>query len=779
MSFGFGLTLPQVLSQDATAHERSYGTPVDTVAEMRALVAADRADNQWRALNDKDSFYEFEPASVTADDGDEFLKPDDVVGAGRWEKRTGGAMAPVASVFGRLGAVVAAASDYNASQVDNDSGVVGVFVDDALDTLDAGKVNRAGDQELTGNWDTGAFTITTLGIQARAATSLAINSQDGTAAFTISDGLTVVNQNGRPSGDNSIDWGADGQAFAKVRTLTLQPSTGNALIIREAAGAEQMRFLSGGGIRVNGDRAFAFGPADDAVMMWDTFQTNPHFTLGVDSTTNLFIITDQDRIGTLDLGIGAKSNPHLVLHDGSLTPTNHSFLTQIGASFIIENRVAAGEVRIVGGTGGVKLEHDGTVKLRINSSGVGLMGSTPTAAGVTIAQIAGSEPINNTTGLDSFKLGWESRLWAGSAVTRTGWIRTEDVSGTDDQLQFVFSSDDNGGSENDFLLLRRSAAGNVAIRPASSESMLLQREDGTTILTFASSTTTVTDTFTWADNKRVELGTGGDYGWEYETANQTNNTLLWGTQGAEGNTVVLTDKARLTLDHAVGTPATPTFRFHDGSVTAGNFGSIAHTGTFFDITTNAGNMRFIAADAASKMEIRTTTILVRASIAPASNGNLDVGNDVDGFGRGFFEQIQASRTFSLTLEDEAAGVGLTLNAAGIVINEGGVDKDFRVESSGVASMLTVDGGLNRVGIGIGGAGQLGKLHIDQPSLTGAIPVLHLDQADLSEEFIEFAAAIGVGNPIEAVAAKALTHTHFIRIDVVGVGHLYFGAGTIA
>lgn len=42
----------------------------------------------------------------------------------------------VTSVHGRTGAVVSAASDYDASQVDNDSGVSGAFVSDALDTLD-------------------------------------------------------------------------------------------------------------------------------------------------------------------------------------------------------------------------------------------------------------------------------------------------------------------------------------------------------------------------------------------------------------------------------------------------------------------------------------------------------------------------------------------------------------------------------------------------------------------------------------------------------------------
>ena len=42
----------------------------------------------------------------------------------------------VTSVYARTGAVVAAASDYDASQGDNDSDVTGAFVDDALDTLD-------------------------------------------------------------------------------------------------------------------------------------------------------------------------------------------------------------------------------------------------------------------------------------------------------------------------------------------------------------------------------------------------------------------------------------------------------------------------------------------------------------------------------------------------------------------------------------------------------------------------------------------------------------------
>lgn len=49
---------------------------------------------------------------------------------------TGAEVNAVDSVFGRTGAVVAVAGDYAASEIDNDSGVVGAQVSDALDQLD-------------------------------------------------------------------------------------------------------------------------------------------------------------------------------------------------------------------------------------------------------------------------------------------------------------------------------------------------------------------------------------------------------------------------------------------------------------------------------------------------------------------------------------------------------------------------------------------------------------------------------------------------------------------
>jgi len=91
------------------------------------------------------------------------------------------------------------------------------------------------------------------------------------------------------------------------------------------------------------------------------------------------------------------------------------------------------------------------------------------------------------------------------------------------------------------------------------------------------------------------------------------------------------------------------------------------------------------------------------------------------------------------------------------------------------------------GIGLDTAGNFGiatifptaQLHVDQDSTTAAEPVLLLDQADVSEEMIEFATTIGVGNAIEAVGAKTLTTTHFIKVTLPGALTRYLEVGTIA
>jgi len=72
-----------------------------------------------------------------------------------------------------------------------------------------------------------------------------------------------------------------------------------------------------------------------------------------------------------------------------------------------------------------------------------------------------------------------------------------------------------------------------------------------------------------------------------------------------------------------------------------------------------------------------------------------------------------------------------------------------------------------------------EAHINQSNNAGAIPVLTLTQADVDQDMIEFACTVGVGNAIEAVGAKTLTTTHFIKVTITGVGTRYIPVGTIA
>ena len=166
----------------------------------------------------------------------------------------------------------------------------------------------------------------------------------------------------------------------------------------------------------------------------------------------------------------------------------------------------------------------------------------------------------------------------------------------------------------------------------------------------------------------------------------------------------------------------------------------------------------------------------------------------------------------------------------VVINEGGADIDFRVESDDNTHMLFLDGGNNRIGIGMDtplsqlhmqkaggcefrlsdsnqtsiiktversgtsdlafltatsstrmtilGGGNVGigetvptaKLHIDQSSASGAGPVLRLDQGDEDESFIDF---IGTSASDDAANISSDTTSDSakfgaIRVEINGV-----------
>jgi hypothetical protein len=158
------------------------------------------------------------------------------------------------------------------------------------------------------------------------------------------------------------------------------------------------------------------------------------------------------------------------------------------------------------------------------------------------------------------------------------------------------------------------------------------------------------------------------------------------------------------------------------------------------------------------------TNTTRAALRLNNKTTLDM---VDGFGVTILFQVEDSGFGPGNIGQigtERAGSDSIFDMFFTTVN-GGLTEHMRIQGSG------------RVGIGTAVPGA--RLHVDQSSTIGAIPVLYLDQADISEEMIEFDTTIGVGNAIEAVGAKTLTTTHFIKVTLPGPLTRYIPAGTIA
>jgi hypothetical protein len=135
-------------------------------------------------------------------------------------------------------------------------------------------------------------------------------------------------------------------------------------------------------------------------------------------------------------------------------------------------------------------------------------------------------------------------------------------------------------------------------------------------------------------------------------------------------------------------------------------------------------------------------------------------------------------TFALTNPtDSDRGFACINNSGDVTFGSNSSIRDFIITTDSTEAIFLA-AATQRVRMGGSGAPN-GRLEVSQNSTTAAIPTLELEQADLSEEFINFVTTIGVGNPTEAVGAKVLTTTHFIRIQIDGVGYRYIPVGTIA
>ena len=93
---------------------------------------------------------------------------------------------------------------------------------------------------------------------------------------------------------------------------------------------------------------------------------------------------------------------------------------------------------------------------------------------------------------------------------------------------------------------------------------------------------------------------------------------------------------------------------------------------------------------------------------------------------------------------------------------------FRVfRSNGGGEAFSVNESTGNMIIGAASTFTAGRLHVSQPSLTGAVPVLYLDQADLSEEFIRFDATDAAGNAVDSAHTPATGIVGYVRVNING------------
>lgn len=122
-------------------------------------------------------------------------------------------------------------------------------------------------------------------------------------------------------------------------------------------------------------------------------------------------------------------------------------------------------------------------------------------------------------------------------------------------------------------------------------------------------------------------------------------------------------------------------------------------------------------------------------------------------------------TYAVGAGENVAGVGTNTADPLVFFTTNLTSERMRLAAGGILSLGTT--------------AATGQLVVDQASTTAAIPVLSLEQRDIDQDWFEFDTTIGVGNATEAVGAKVLTTTHFLKVEITGVGARYIPVGTIA
>ena len=150
----------------------------------------------------------------------------------------------VDSVFGRTGAVVAAASDYDASQVDNDSNILGATVDVALNNLDNAALQMIRTTAFTLPTVFGDITLDLIDIETDSAI---IDGEAGTPDRVTLEvaGVYEINYHFEVGPSSDTGSGARIEARVRVNDTTVLPGSAQYTTIHDDSSLESQDHVDG------------------------------------------------------------------------------------------------------------------------------------------------------------------------------------------------------------------------------------------------------------------------------------------------------------------------------------------------------------------------------------------------------------------------------------------------------------------------------------------------------------------------------------------------------
>lgn len=720
------IAAPFPISGSAFAPFVARGPAVQTTTALAAVPVGERQDKQLRFVEDETNDYHFDQQSAAVESLPDIVEPD--AGSGRWLRVTpaGGVPASHAASHSEnasdeifvenLGAISVVITD--ALMPDGTGGLVFGAPAPAAHAL--GGAQHTADTLANLN---GKITDATL------VDSSTVMLLDGTQAMT----GTMTTQDVIPDGDGTRTYGSDAAGILTVITRNLRADTGQTFTIRDAAAVNSILIFPTGGIRFdqnmtldpNGVRSFgtttnsllnmftrniraddgenlaikrtddvswatvqngdvtnigigtrfindvtlSFGNTDNAKIRWDTTQTNPHLILGVDTTTNVIVITGQDRIGTLNFGLGLFGTPALIVHDGSLGAGNWGAFQHNSADFVITSNAgailldpASNVISLGGATGTVSFGSDSLALAIVRTRSV-----RPDSGSLLIEDATGFNVITIAdSGAITFAPNGDIVLDPGTNIVSLGGLtNTISLASGTVALANVFTRIVQADSGQSLLINRGNGANWVEIINAGNATFFINTG--------------------MADNFNFFWGTSTDAQMMWDTS-QTNDALLLRLSGS--NTFIIGTSS--TPDLVLGVQSNPTLVIHDGSVTPGNFAKLSQSGLGFIVEVPANGGISLNTGATTRLRVESQRF-----------------EFFNNFGS-HLEVVQSTEAHTLTL-------GATSDTTTIVIPAGAIVLGVAVR---VTTAVTTSSGTNTFDVGDDGGADVNRYGADIAGAAG-------------------------------------------------------------